>query len=223
VSASTKTATRRRNPRGQGDRLRDALLDAAIELLADLQDVEALSVRAVTAHVGVTPTALYLHFSDKEDLLAAVKERCFGELHRYVLAGEQEAGADPRSQAEAMCSAYLRFAAERPGYYRVLFHTPRGEVRAEWESDPMSVAELEWPPGAADALGDLVRAVARCLPPNTPAQPVATMVWAGLHGYVGLRSSIRHYPFPDGADYIRRLLDAQLGAAAITRSGESRR
>jgi AcrR family transcriptional regulator len=217
MSAATKTgAARRRNPRGQGDRLRDALLDAAIELLADLQDVQALSVRAVTAHVGVTPTALYLHFTDKEDLLAAVKERCFGELHRYVLAGEQGADADPRSQAEAMCLAYLQFAAERPGYYRVLFHTPRGEVWPESPGDALSAAELDWPPGAAEALGDLVRAVVRCLPPNASAQPVATMIWAGLHGYAGLRRSIRHYPFPDAADYVRRLLHAHLGAAVTT-------
>ena len=52
MATSPRTSPRARNPRGQGERLREALIDAAIELLADLQDVEALSVRAVTARVA---------------------------------------------------------------------------------------------------------------------------------------------------------------------------
>ena len=60
------------NPRGQGERLRTALLDAARDLLLELGDQSKLSVRAVTARAGVTPNALYLHFADKEALLRAV-------------------------------------------------------------------------------------------------------------------------------------------------------
>src|SRR6516225_5196353 len=98
-----RTSARARNPRGQGERLREALIDAAIELLADLQDVEALSVRAVTARVGVTPTALYLHFADKDALLVAVKARCFEELRARVLAAEQQhANSNPRTQLHQM-------------------------------------------------------------------------------------------------------------------------
>src|SRR5947209_1999139 len=129
MATPTRSPTRARNPRGQGERLREALIDAAIDLLSDLQDVEALSVRAVTARAGVTPTALYLHFADRDDLLTAVKDRCFGELRRYVLdavlEAERRAVADLRTQTERGCLAYLQFAADHPGYYRVLFHTRR--------------------------------------------------------------------------------------------------
>lgn len=203
------SAPHARNPRGQGDRLRETLLDAATDLLADLQDVQALSVRAVTARAGVTPTALYLHFRDKEDLLDAVKDRCFGELRRYVTSGapQQE---DPRARLEAMGRAYLRFAAERPGYYRVLFHTAHGDPTAAPPEGPPAVVGPGWPPAAEQALDDLISLVARCLPPNTPAEPVATMLWAGLHGYAGLRRSMREYPFPADEDYVRRLLNAHL-------------
>jgi AcrR family transcriptional regulator len=214
MSEPAKTrAARSRNPRGRGDLLRETLLGAAIELLADLQDVQALSVRAVTARAGVSPTALYLHFADKEELLAAVKERCFEELRRYISTGAQQ-DSDPRKQLAAMGRAYLRFAAERPGYYRVLFHTPHGEPTAEPLTDPLDPAAPGWPAAAAQALGDLVGAVRRCLPPNAPAEQAATMIWAGLHGYAGLRRSIRHYPFPESADYVAALLDAHLNMAS---------
>jgi AcrR family transcriptional regulator len=203
------TAPRARNPRGQGERLREALIEAATELLADLEDVESLSVRAVTARVGVTPTALYLHFADKDELLETVRDRCFGELRSYVLAAEEQAGPDPRIQLEQICQAYLRFAAEHPGHYRVLFHTRR------WPPSKMarrssSRLELEWSKTGIEAFGDFVRGVERCLPPGRDPFPVALMVWAGEHGYVGLRQISGQIPFPDPATYIRQLLDAHL-------------
>jgi AcrR family transcriptional regulator len=207
--AKTKVTSRARNPRGQGDRLREVLLDSAIELLAELQDVQALSVRAVTAHAGVSATALYLHFTDKDDLLAAVKERCFEELRRYLQAGAAQTD-EPRGQLAAMGLAYLQFAEDRIGYYRVLFHTPHGEPNSEPITDPLPTVAPGWPQGAAMALGDLVNAVARCLPPGAAPEGAATMIWAGLHGYAGLRRSIRQYPFPPPAEYMARLIDAHL-------------
>jgi AcrR family transcriptional regulator len=198
-----RTPARTRNPRGQGERLREALIEAAIELLDDLQDLEALSVRAVTARVGVTPTALYLHFADKDELLEAVKDRCFEELRSYTLGAEQQAGPDPRTQLEHHILAYIQFAADLPGYYRVLFHTRRGP-EPKTASVPSGL-------GAA-AFGDLVRAVERCLPPEREPYPVALMIWASEHGYVSLRESLRQFPLPHPPSYVSQLLDAHLTA-----------
>jgi len=198
-------AKRDRYPRGQGEQLRADLIDAAIELLADLEDIEALSVRAVTARAGVSATALYMHFSDKKQLLDAVKDRCFTELRRYVLDAEQQAGSDPLAQAEAMCLAYLAFAEEQPGYYRVLFHTGH-QPNPDTDQTPNPEA---WPQSAADAFGDFVRGVSRCLTDQRDPAEVATLLWAGLHGLIGLRT-MRHFPFPPADRYVQALLDAHL-------------
>jgi AcrR family transcriptional regulator len=204
------TSPRARNPRGQGERLREALIETATELLADVQDVEALSVRAVTARVGVTPTALYLHFADKDELLETVRDRCFGELRSCILAAKEQAGSDPRTQLEQMCQAYVRFAAEHPGHYRVLFHARKGPPTST-ARQPSSLEDLEWSKTGIEAFGDLVHGVERCLPPGRDPFAVALMVWAGEHGYVGLREiSGDHFPFPDPATYIKQLLDAHL-------------
>jgi AcrR family transcriptional regulator len=206
----TRTSTRARNPRGQGERLREALIEAAIELLADLQDIEALSVRAVTARVGVTPTALYLHFADKDELLEAVKARCFEELRSYVLAAvEQHADSSPRTQLEQIVQAYIQLAAALPGYYRVLFHTRPGQ-QPKKTGLPSNLQELEWSDIGTEAFGDLVRGVERCLAPGRDPLPVAVMIWAGEHGYASLRESMSHFPFPDPATYTKQLLDAHL-------------
>ncbi len=209
------TGARERNPRGQGERLRGALIDAAIELLADLQNVDALSIRAVTARAGVTPTALYLHFADKQALIDAVKERCFAELIAYC-SGAAVAG-DPRANLESRCRAYIQFSVERPGYYRVLFHTSRGEPTLEPEFTTLEQAQNHpWPARATEALGQLIEAVHQCLPPTADPVPPAMMVWAGLHGYIGLRRSIPSVPFPVSGDYVKRLADAHVPSAATT-------
>jgi AcrR family transcriptional regulator len=203
-------APRARNPRGQGERLRAALIDAAIDVLSEVADVEALSVRAVTARAGVSPTALYLHFADKDELLAAVKDRCFAELRGHVLQAEQAAAPDARRQAEAMCLAYLAFAAEQPGHYRVLFHTRRSSDADEGQSTIDATAALaSWPLQAAEAFRDLARGVGRCLNDGRDVFEVAMMVWTSLHGFASLRA-IRHSPFPSAARYVAVLLDAYL-------------
>jgi AcrR family transcriptional regulator len=214
MAATTRTrSTRERNPRGQGERLRAALIDAAIELLADLQDGDALSVRAVTARAGVTPTALYLHFADRDELLAAVKERCFTELRQYVLAAEAQPAADSLAQAEAMCVAYLQFAADLPGHYHVLFHTRRPPPSTEPAPTVAELAKLGWPPNAAESFDDLVRGMQRCLPDGRDAFQTATMVWAGLHGYASLRHTMLHFPMPAPHQFVKQLLDAHLHPA----------
>jgi AcrR family transcriptional regulator len=203
-------APRARNPRGQGERLRAALIDAAIDVLSEVADVEALSVRAVTARAGVSPTALYLHFADKEELLTAVKERCFTELRGYVLEAERAAAPDARGQAEAMCLAYLAFAAEQPGHYRVLFHTRRSSGAGDGQSAIDATEALaSWPPQAAEAFRDLARGVGRCLGDRHDVFEVATMVWTSLHGFASLRA-IRHSPFPSATRYVAVLLGAYL-------------
>ena len=217
-------APRARNPRGQGERLREALIEAAIELLSPMQDVEGLSVRAVTARAGVTPTALYLHFADKDELLAAVKDRCFGELRRYCQMGQERGGTDPRARMEQACLAYLEFAAELPGHYRVLFYVRKGKRPAEPglpAPAPASVADLPWRESGAAAFGDLVQGVEHCLPAGSDPFPTALLIFGGLHGYVGLRESIVHFPFPEPATYVGRLLDAHLGVNRGPGSGRS--
>jgi len=199
------TGVRERNPRGQGERLRAALIDAAIELLADLQNVEQLSIRAVTARAGVTPTALYLHFADKDALIEAVKERCFAELTAYC--SRASVPGDPRANFESRCRAYIQFSVERPGYYWILFHAPH----AHYGAAPATLAEAQaqWLPAAVEAFGQLLTAVQGCLPPGADPAPPSLMIWAALHGYVGLRS-MPDIPFPSPDDYVSRLADAHI-------------
>jgi AcrR family transcriptional regulator len=65
---------RRRNPRGQGDRLRADIIEAASRLLAD-PAAPPLTLRGVARAAGVAATSVYLHFADTDELVLAVADQ----------------------------------------------------------------------------------------------------------------------------------------------------
>ncbi len=62
---------------------RSAVVDRALAL-ADAEGVDALTVRRLAQDLGVTPMALYWHFRSKEELIAAVADRIWGEIRTDV-------------------------------------------------------------------------------------------------------------------------------------------
>ncbi|MFD5568740.1 TetR family transcriptional regulator [Streptomyces cadmiisoli] len=67
----------------QKQKTRQALLDAALELLEG-QSLSSLGLREVTRAVGVAPTAFYRHFRSTEDLGVALVEQALGSLHPMI-------------------------------------------------------------------------------------------------------------------------------------------
>jgi len=62
---------------------RSAVVDRALEL-ADREGIEALTIRRLAAELGVTPMALYWHFRSKEELIAGLADRIWGEIRTDV-------------------------------------------------------------------------------------------------------------------------------------------
>src|SRR5438094_9622983 len=68
------------NLRGQGDRLREELVRAAVDLMASPRSMETISLRAVARAVGVAPSAVYLHFESAQALAEAIVVDLYAEL-----------------------------------------------------------------------------------------------------------------------------------------------
>jgi AcrR family transcriptional regulator len=120
MAGSTKARPRRKRA-GQyhhGD-LRRALVEEAVRVIQS-EGVEHLTLRAVGRALGVSRTALYRHFADKQALLAAVGREGFRMLRLALQEGWHQHGRS-RAGFEAMGTAYVRFAVEHPSHYRVMF------------------------------------------------------------------------------------------------------
>jgi AcrR family transcriptional regulator len=92
---------------------REALLRAAMDEFA-ARGLDAPSLDAICARAGFTRGAFYVHFRDREDLVAAVMERVLGAfLDAVVAGGEGEGGLDATVQRFAASVAALRAQGAR--------------------------------------------------------------------------------------------------------------
>ena len=101
--------------------LREALIQAGLKLLTD-GGVANLGLRAAAQLAGVSHTAPYRHFQDKNALIDAIGERGFQMLTarmREEIA--RVATADALARLSASGVGYVRFALQNPGYFRVIF------------------------------------------------------------------------------------------------------
>ena len=113
-----KTHTRPRSRRGEGDALRDEILDAAERLIVRAGDADAVSIRAIADAVGVSPPAIYLHFPDKDALVSAVCERRFEEFdatHRGRRRHHRRPGREPAPPRAAPTSSSGSSTPRRTG------------------------------------------------------------------------------------------------------------
>jgi AcrR family transcriptional regulator len=110
------------SPYHHGD-LREALLRAA-ETVLERDGLQGLTLRAVAREAGVSHAAPTHHFGDLSGLvseLAAIGFRRFN----VTMTAAGASGATPLASALARAKAYLAYARERPGMYRLMFRTER--------------------------------------------------------------------------------------------------
>jgi len=205
---SSRPGRPRRKRAGQyhhGD-LRRALIDQALRTI-DKQGVEGLTLRAVGEALGVSRTALYRHFSDKQSLIAAVAREGFRTLRRDLLEAWER---DGRGQAgfHAMGEAYLAFAVANPSHYRVMF----GRFLESCVRDPELVQEAE---GAFQALVEALVAQQReGLARRDDPVMLARFVWSVVHG-IAMLTIDGQLPADDGARSVWNHYASQRLQAAV--------
>jgi AcrR family transcriptional regulator len=194
----TPIRRRARSPRGEGEHLREELVDAATALLAETGDLRALTLRATARRVGIAATSIYLHFPDLDSLTDAAILRTFDrfDAEREAAAQqESEPGAILRSRARAYC----RFAVDNPGLYRVLFDAERPVTDRSRAAFQTLVDAVERCQHAGHALQD-------------DAEHLAALLWAALHGLASLRINRPQFPWRASLDEdIDRIVAAIVG------------
>lgn len=200
-------ARRPRAPQGEGGKLREELVSAAGDILARTGDESAVTLRSVAREVGIAAPSIYLHFPDRDALLAAVIADRFARFARR-LSTALEGTAGPAEQLRAGCLEYCAFAQEDPGSYAVLFN---GVV----DADLVGRGE-----GGDVALGSfrlLVAGVEAVMAAGlvAKAEPwhVAVKVWTGLHGAVALRRVMPDFGWNPVEELVDQLLEDTLGLA----------
>lgn len=187
---------RERARRGEGDRLREEILEAAEYLLARYGHDDAVSIRAVANRVGCTPPAIYIHFTDKTQLLFEVCARRFAALTARIQ-GEVANHSDPLDQLIAGSKAYITFGLEYPEHYRILFMQKAILTPEQWKDLRLSGTS------GFDGLQRRVQSAIDAGRIAGDARQIAMAVWQLSHGIVSLMVTKPHW----GWDEVETMTD----------------
>jgi AcrR family transcriptional regulator len=162
--------------------LRQQILDTARTLFAR-EGYESVTMRKIADAIEYSPTAIYLYFKDKDQLM---NELCRADF--LTLAREFQKIAQVRDPIERLKKtglSYVEFGLRYPNHYRLMFMTPHPPHTPEMEADKGNPEQ--------DAYAFLKVIIGQCIeaglfrPEFSEVEAVSQILWASVHGIVSLQ------------------------------------
>ena len=168
-----------RKPKGGGHERRAEILSAAERVFVE-RGYEGATIRKIADEVGLSSTALYMHFADKAEILHEICREAFQALTAANAAVIAEP-ASPVRRLRKMIQAYVDFGFANPNAYRLIYLTRPAEAAGGAQTAAQEVGatlfrNFEAVVEEAAVAGQLKRGV----------RETAQALWAGGHGVVSL-------------------------------------
>ncbi len=177
--------------------LRAALLDATVAIVRQ-HGPAALTLRDVARRAGVSEAAPYHHFESKAHLLLEAAAQGYAALaDRLAAAATTEASA--RARLPALGAAYVQFALDEPGYFRLLFGAHIDELVAPPSKHPGGMAAKQAGRAAANHLRTGVAAFVAETGAAIGTRDLERLLWAQIHGlaWLALENELHPHPMVD--------------------------
>jgi len=155
--------------------LRETVLKAAVDYIAE-HGPDGLSFRQVAQAAGVSHQAPYHHFTDRKGIFEAISTEGYEMFNAAML---DALAGDPDEPTTALLEAYVGFALDHRGHFRVMFRPDLCTIGDNPELQRVADASF-------DVLVDLVREI---LGPKASINDIrarATAMWALAHGLANL-------------------------------------
>ncbi len=173
---------------------RGKILDAARELFVT-EGYEGVSMRRVAEKIEYSPTAIYVHFADKEELF---RELCHQDYARLAEVFQSSViSTDPIERLKQIGEIYIDFGIRYPNHYKFMFMTPHpqqefDEVDREMHGNPEkdAYAFLKWAVQQAIDAG-------RFREELCDAGMISQTLWASVHGVISLEIAKGHDAWVD--------------------------
>jgi len=197
--AELKPVRSARKPKGEGHARRGEILEAAQRIFVEC-GYEGATIRKIADEVGVSSTALYMHFRDKAEILHEICENAFQQLletdldiiERPVPAGEK---------VRAILEAYMKFGFEHPNAYRLVFLTrPQEAEEARDVAQRLGREVFDRFEACVNELADEGRL-------KTTPKVAAQVLWAGCHGIVALIITKPYFDWAGRPELAQTMLD----------------
>ena len=205
---SERPARSQRKAKGSGHLRRAEILEAAERVFVE-QGYEGATIRRIAELVGLSSTALYMHFRDKAEILdeiCAGHFRALVEINESLLAEEM----DPVERVRRMLEGYVDFAYAHPDTYLLVFCNP-ATLRAEEGGAARFIGARTY-----ELFIEGVRRVRQAQRLRTPDVALAAQTsWAACHGLVSLLLTRPATPWADRGALRDAMLDAVLAGLTL--------
>ncbi|HEX7886789.1 MAG TPA: TetR/AcrR family transcriptional regulator [Phenylobacterium sp.] len=197
-----------RKAKGDGHLRRAEILEAA-ERIFVADGYGGATIRKIADEVGVSSTALYMHFPDKACILHEIVE---GTLSQLLARNTEIAGRplDAVARTRMMLDAYMRWGMEHPNAYQLVY----GPTEAVPDPAPERTSELSEQCYAA--FSSAVREIAASGRLRVgSADSAAQALWMACHGVVALFISRREFEWVDIEELMQITLDGMLRGLVV--------
>jgi AcrR family transcriptional regulator len=180
-----------RKRKGEGEQRRAEILEAAKQLFVE-EGYAATTIRRIAAKLGISSTALYVYFSDKDAILVEICDATFAGLI-VELDEVWRDSTNPLDTLSKSLERYIRFGLAHPNEYELTFVTRRSKelqgLKPENEKLGMQ---------AYGRFRDCVDAVVRAGVTNdSDTQRLTQQLWAAIHGLVVLLLLRSEFPWSE--------------------------
>jgi AcrR family transcriptional regulator len=209
--AATTPRRSARKAKGDGHLRRAEILEAA-ERIFVADGYEGATIRKIADEVGVSSTALYMHFQDKGCILLEICERTL----RLLYERNREITAKPLDavvRVKMMLEAYMRWGMEHPNAYQLVYcGRPLSMVGiGEWPEDSRDL-----PTQCYEIFRNVVREIAASGRLRTgSAESAAQALWMCCHGVVTMMASRPNFEWADREELIQVTLDGLLHGLVV--------
>jgi len=187
--------------------MRRAEILKAAERIFVAEGYDGATIRKIADEVGVSSTALYMHFPDKSAILSEICERTI----EVLLERNRDIAAKPIDavvRVRMMLEAYMRWGLAHPNAYQLVYSAPR--AAAVWND------EQDLGHQCYEAFAGAVREIAADGRLRTgDSDSAAQSLWMSCHGVVALLAARPNFEWADRDELIRVTLDSLINGLVV--------
>jgi AcrR family transcriptional regulator len=190
-----------RKAKGDGHLRRAEILQAAERIF--LRDgYQGATIRKIADEVGVSSTALYMHFRDKDDILLEI---CAGAVG-VLLAQNTEIAARPiaaSTRVRLILESYMRFGLENPNTFWLTFCSSAEENLAGARAVAFELGE-----SCFERFKSVLAEIAEEGRLRSDVEIAAQLLWTACHGLIALRIGRPNFGWSPEEQLMETMLDS---------------
>jgi AcrR family transcriptional regulator len=183
---------------------RGEILEAAQRIFL-AEGYQGATIRKIADEVGVSSTALYMHFKDKDEILLEISD---GAINRLLEINSEISARpiDPVVRVRMMLDAYMGFALENPNTYQLVFCANTGLMNEEKTEATQELGDRCF----QKFIGVVGEIAASGRLRTGSAESAAQVLWASCHGLASLIITKPSFNWAPTTELRQVLLDGML-------------